>query len=45
MAVFGLNPFSKSKKSAGAKGKKTSGKSSLNKMKGLKKKAKTCEFC
>lgn len=45
MAVFGLNPFAKSKKSAGSNGKKTSTKSSLNKMKSLKKKAKTCEFC
>ena len=45
MAVFGLNPFTKSKKSTGAKGKKTSGKTALNNMKKLKKKSKTCEFC
>lgn len=40
MAIFGMNPFSKTKGT-----KKSSGKKAYKRMKSLKKKAKTCEFC
>jgi len=39
MAIFGLSPFSK------RKGGKKGGKKAYARMKTLKKKAKTCEFC
>ena len=44
MAIIGLNPFGGGKKGKTGK-KKASGKAAYAKMKAVKKKAKTCEFC